>query len=478
MKTRLYILAIAIICAASLQIFSQASGPYLFVSDNVNGVDQFYSEGVESYGGIRFNKGLNLLATVLGDDPANQRQGNQQLVPTASFEIVGGNVTIQPFAATVGGNARKFGLPYGARLKEFLYYPLGKAWFDLTLPFDDQNVALSDHSGAVRTPGGSVFHFAIDFDYSSDTRHGFDIIAPADGIIEGNSIPGGGSSMAIKHTAANGRQFLTYYQHLVPASNKLAVGKPVKRGDKIGRVESRDADGNPAYTHLHFGVAVKGPARTINGVDVPEMWYEIDPFGVYDYRRNRDSDTAYNYLPNNTITRPVRGMLTRSVFRTNPIIGSLLLPEDCLSIDPGSLSVSRSGNTFQVVDGTRTLFVAPSRREANRIISILRNYEPDQICYIGRPDASFQYLLRNNSSPSGYIMGEDCVAFDPDRIEIAPIAGGRYQMSSDGHTMLDFPNMLEAGNALSAIKKYGFKLSCYVGRPDPSFTYFRKYLTG
>ncbi len=45
---------------------------------------------------------------------------------------------------------------------------------------------------------------------------------------------------------------------------------------------------------------------------------------------------------------------------------------------------------------------------------------------------------------------EDCLAFDPAQVT------------------------LEADNALEVIKYYGFEMTCYVGRPGPSMTYFRK----
>jgi hypothetical protein len=41
--------------------------------------------------------------------------------------------------------------------------------------------------------------------------------------------------------------------------------------------------------------------------------------------------------------------------------------------------------------------------------------------------------------------------------------------------MFDFnANEGEARQTLAIIKKYGFTRSCFVGRPDPSFTYLRR----
>ena len=46
-------------------------GPYYFVSDNIPGPEQFYWGGTAKYGGIRVVENYNLLATVLGDNPAS-----------------------------------------------------------------------------------------------------------------------------------------------------------------------------------------------------------------------------------------------------------------------------------------------------------------------------------------------------------------------------------------------------------------------
>jgi murein DD-endopeptidase MepM/ murein hydrolase activator NlpD len=307
---------------------TQVPGLYFFITDNFKGGEQTYSATSESYGNIRMEKGMNLLANILGDDPESLLLANHVLAPRINVNYVGGSsVEIQPFAATPTGSLRKSNLPIGQNLLRFLNDPLSGANFDLSLPFTDQHVALSDQSAALRSDQTSnQFHYAIDFDRSDGTTKSFNIVAPADGTIEGNRILTGGSSMAIRHRASNGKEFLTYYQHLLGYSNSLAVGNRVRRGQTIGRVEERDPDNNPVYTHLHFGIAVRGPAGTVNGQNVPEMWYEIDPFGVYDYRINRYNMTTYNYLPNNTLDKPVQGRVAPHVFKTNPPLGSLPTP--------------------------------------------------------------------------------------------------------------------------------------------------------
>ncbi|MBI4468608.1 MAG: peptidoglycan DD-metalloendopeptidase family protein [Acidobacteria bacterium] len=299
-------------------------GPYYFVSDNVPGPGQFYWGGADSYGGIRVIENLNLLAAVLADDPATRTQAFWFLVDQESFDFGSDSVLLQPFAYRVFGFGKKQNLSIGPNLRAFLTFPLGGAAFDLTLPFCDPRVALSDASALLRVLSGPrTWHTAVDLDvtggtsYTGGTSQGFDVLAPSDGIVFGNT---GTDTLCLRHIASNGREFLTVYSHIVPASKShLPVGTQVARGQVIGSVQEPGG----AYTHLHFGVAVKGPSRTINSMLVPELWYLIDPFGVYDYRRNRFSQTDYNYVPNNTMAMTARGVRHAYVWRTNPPLGSL-----------------------------------------------------------------------------------------------------------------------------------------------------------
>jgi hypothetical protein len=445
-----------------------APGPYYFVSDQLGTTDQFFWRVRQHFGGIKTIPNYNLLAAVLGDDPATLLQPGQELVAPATYDFGGGSVELQPFAFTTAGGTKAFNLPLGPGLRSFLNDPLGGARFDLTLPFADPDVALSFRSAVIRSGDTeAVWHNSVDLDVNGNTDLGFDVVAPADGTVEGTTAAS--SSLAIRHTAANGRPFLTIYQHLVPASKAhLQVGTAVRRGDVLGHVQE------PGYTHLHFALAVRGPSRTVNGVLVPEMWYLLDPFGVYDYRRDIGSSTTYNYLPSNTLLPPVRGVIHAYAWRTDPPIGSLLLPEDCVGFNPSNLVIQASGGTFRLVDGGHLLFSFPNLQEASAALGIIRQYRANRSCFVGRPDPSFSYLLVSTAGPAGAVSGEDCLAFNPGAIRIEALSGGQYRMVSGSQAMFVFPSMLEAGNALSAIRKYGFTRSCFVGRPDPSLQYMRR----
>lgn len=354
---RIILLAGTVCLLAPVGTGAQTAGPYYFVSDNVNGNAQFYGNR-DSYSGITVIEGYNLLAAVLGDVP--QPASGQTLVPAHSFDFGSGTISLQPFAYTLSGSSKKYNLPAGPNLKNFLNDPLSGGKFDLTLPFWDENVALSDRSALMREQNDvGTWHTSIDFDMNGNTTLGFDVIAAADGVVEKNSDNSG--IYVIKHTSSGGKQFLTIYQHLLASSkNSLVPGDPIKRGAYIGKVrEMKDADGNPGYSHLHFTVAVRGPQRTIGTVTVPELWYLVDPFGVFDYRRNSGSTTLYNYLPHNTLSFMVRPVIHKYMFRTNPPAGSLRKKGEMEIGESKTVTVSasnpydltgiymRSGQTFQ-----------------------------------------------------------------------------------------------------------------------------------
>lgn len=69
---------------------------------------------------------------------------------------------------------------------------------------------------------------------------------------------------------------------------------------------------------------------------------------------------------------------------------------------------------------------------------------------------------------------EDCLRHDSDAIEVKQI-NGRWKIVQGNRWMFDFDeNADEAKQAFSAMKRFGFDATCYIGRPDPSMTYLKK----
>jgi len=151
------------------------------------------------------------------------------------------------------------------------------------------------------------------------------------------------------------------------------------------------------------------------------------------------------------------------------------LKEDCVSFDPAAVRVRKINGNWKIVDGSHWLFdFGDDRSAARQTLRIIRHYRMDQSCFVGRPDPSFTYMLTDGNAPAGAVNGEDCVAFDPDRITVRKL-NGRWKIVDGSHWLFDFDqNEAEARQTLHIIRKHGFTRSCFVGRPDPDFTYLRR----
>ena len=93
----------------------------------------------------------------------------------------------------------------------------------------------------------------------------------------------------------------------------------VKRGQFLAKM-----DPNASTVHLHFAVAVPAPSFTLNGRVVPKLWYMIDAFGIYDYRKNADTAT-YNYLPKNGVifNSPIQGATSTIQWINEPLSSTI-----------------------------------------------------------------------------------------------------------------------------------------------------------
>jgi hypothetical protein len=71
-------------------------------------------------------------------------------------------------------------------------------------------------------------------------------------------------------------------------------------------------------------------------------------------------------------------------------------------------------------------------------------------------------------------LTEDCNSINYNNVTAA-FAGGAWKVVDGSHWMLDFGSKeADAKIAVSIIKFYGFTHMCFVGRPNPGMTYFRK----
>lgn len=148
--------------------------------------------------------------------------------------------------------------------------------------------------------------------------------------------------------------------------------------------------------------------------------------------------------------------------------------EDCLAFNPnGGLKVIKnSKGTYTVAQGSRYLFAAPNKLEAEKIIKLVKRYGFTSSCFVGRPNPNFKYLLKNGKTavvkPSS---NEDIISFNPATTKVS-LLKGNYKIVDGSHWIFDFgKNKKEAIQALCIIKKYKFNGVGFVGRPNASFQY-------
>lgn len=194
----------------------------------------------------------------------------------------------------------------------------------------------------------------------------------------------------------------------------------------------------------------------------------------------REYDRAYNHFRNGYRFNDNSGRELVKIATAMSLLAlckaperPLPLKEDCLSFNYQRATVRRVGHRWAIVAGNMVLLDFGNKVEANQVLRIIKHYRMNSQCFVGRPDPSMTYYLVDGRTPSGYLRGQDCVSFDPENAKVKRIDGS-WRIVDGSHYIKDFGDKHEeAIAALRIIRKYGFRYICFVGRPDPSMTYFR-----
>ena len=183
---------------------------------------------------------------------------------------------------------------------------------------------------------------------------------------------------------------------------------------------------------------------------------------VYEYMRFTDKSGRTNY------TKKYR--FVRAAGTSGP-----RLKEDCISFNWKTIKVKKLQGRWKIVDGNHWIMDFKQKvGEARKALSIIKRYRMNSICFVGRPDPSMTYFKTNGKAPVGKMAGEDAIAFNPTKIEAKKVKG-RWKIVEGSHWIMDFDQKAaEAKKALAIIRRYGFNHICFVGRPNPSMTYFRR----
>lgn len=149
------------------------------------------------------------------------------------------------------------------------------------------------------------------------------------------------------------------------------------------------------------------------------------------------------------------------------------MSEDCIPFDPTKVAVKRVGGRWKIVQGSHWILDFGTQEwEADTALAIIKKHNLDSMCFVGRPDPSMTYFLSAGKAPTGAMTGEDAVTFSWQDAQVKKVQN-RWKIVDGSHWLMDFGNKkTEATEALAILKKYRFNKMCFVGRPNPSMTYF------
>ncbi len=262
----------------------------------------------------------------------------------------------------------------------------------------------------------------------------------------------------------------------VTVANIGTAASPAIPGKAL--VQAMDQHGNGWGNGVPLNAIPPGGQQT---VVIPVYYLRDDPGHItgaapHPFRAIADPLKLVDELREDNNMSGVINVDPRSLCGTASVPGTAQpLKEDCISFNPATAQVKFVSNDWKIVDGSHWMFSFGTKKtEAEQALRVIKHYGMNQSCFVGRPGPSFQYLLRSGTAPAGALAGEDCVSFNPNTAEVKKI-NNDWKIVDGNHWMFSFGNKEdEARQALAIIKKYGFTRSCFVGRPDPSFTYMRK----
>ena len=147
--------------------------------------------------------------------------------------------------------------------------------------------------------------------------------------------------------------------------------------------------------------------------------------------------------------------------------------EDCILFNPRNTRVRYTRGRWKIVDGRHAILdLKKAEWEADTALAVIKNFDMDSICFVGRPGPSMTYFLSAGKAPAGAMTGEDAVRFSWRNAKVKRLQN-RWKIVDGSHWLMDFGNKRsEATKALAILKKYRFNKMCFVGRPKPSMTYF------
>ena len=149
--------------------------------------------------------------------------------------------------------------------------------------------------------------------------------------------------------------------------------------------------------------------------------------------------------------------------------------EDCIPFNPNQVQIVLISGSWRVFAGSLSMLDFGSlQANAQKAVNIIKHYNIDKQCFVGRPNAPMMYFTAAGKAPVGPFPGEDAIPFNTANVTAAYI-GGSWKVVDGTNGLLDFgAKEAQAKIAVEVIKFYGFNQICFVGRPNAPMMYFRR----
>lgn len=240
-----------------------------------------------------------------------------------------------------------------------------------------------------------------------------------------------------------------------------------------------NASANPRFANCNTDQGISSGWADVYSSGLPCQYIVIDSVPNGDYTLQSTTNAKHvvgeDCLGDNTEWTGLRIAGTNVTEIAPPWI-----PEDRIAFNRANLAVAQFGGRWKVVEGNHWMIdTGASKPEADRVLDIIQHYKLASMCFVGRPSCGdvtpmMYWLTDTGAAPSGTLAGEDCIAFDPTNLAVIEV-GGRWKVAEGAHWLLDFgPGHGNAVAALHFIRKHRFNEMCFVGRPGPSITYFKR----
>ncbi len=189
-----------------------------------------------------------------------------------------------------------------------------------------------------------------------------------------------------------------------PAGNELRVESYTRFTDSSGRTNYIGSEmfrkGAPAPQPAAEDCVSFNPATT-TVQQIQGRWKVVDgSHWMFDFGANKaGADKAL------AVIKHYRMNKSCFVGRPNPDFAYLLVGnkppvgafqgEDCIKFNPANIKVQQVQGRWKIVDGTMWMYDFENRKnEADQALAIMKKYGFSQQCFVGRPNAPFQYLRK------------------------------------------------------------------------------------